>query len=63
MRQESPGLEIRIQTEDRNIKEDSSWNEDGTENPVIILGKSKDRLTNRTHQAEDRIVGLGDNMD
>ena len=32
-------------------------------NPVIILGKSKERLTNRTHQAEDRIVGLGDKID
>ena len=63
MRQERPGLEIRIQSEDRNIEEDSSWNEDGTENPVIILVKSKDRLTNRTHQAENRIVGLGDKID
>lgn len=33
MRQESPGLEIRIQSEDRNVEEDSSRDEDGTEKP------------------------------
>lgn len=53
--EENPGHENGIQRGDRNIEEKSSWNDDVIEKPNISVEKSKENLTSRIIQAENRV--------
>lgn len=61
--EENPGLENGIQRGDRNIEEKSSWNDDVIEKPNISVEKSKENLTSRIIQAENRVSGPQDKED
>ena len=56
---DNPGYENRIQSSDRNTKENSGWNEDVIENLITQLQSSqKVCITSTMSQEEVRISGL-----